>query len=214
MSLRVPRRGRVVASTLLAISALAVACESGPVNPDNIGWVTTLVDSTPPALEEARSFAVPDTIVALNGGSLNHAADRAIAAEVRSHFLALGWTEKRDTIGVKPDVVIVMGTNTRQEIGISYGGWYGAYGWLPYWGAPADPSWVWGAPAGAIAYTYEVGTLVLTMIDLRAPRETTKRVPVLWVAAVNGVLTDEIILPRIMTGIDQAFQQSPYLRIP
>ena len=214
MSLRVRRRSHVVASALFAISAVAVACDSGPLNPDNIGWVTTLVDSTPPALEEARTFAVPDTIVALNGGTLNHAADRAIAAQVRAHFVALGWTEQSDTLGVKPDVVIVMGTNTRTEVGISYAGWYGAYGWLPYWGAPADPSWVWGAPAGAIAYTYEVGTLVLTMIDLRAPRETTKRVPVLWVAAINGVLTDEIVLPRIMTGVDQAFEQSPYLRIP
>jgi len=61
---------------------------------------------------------------------------------------------------------------------------------------------------------YEVGTLVITMVDLRAPRETTKRVPVLWVAAVNGVLGDSPVLPRVLTGIDQAFAQSPYLRIP
>jgi hypothetical protein len=214
MSLRVPRRGHVVATTLFVVTVLAAACDSAPINPDNIGWVTTLVDSTPPALEDARTFAVPDTIVALNGGSLNHAADRAIAAQVREHFVALGWTERRDTVGVKPDVVIVMGANTRQEIGISYAGWYPAYGWLPYWGTPADPSWAFGAPAGAIAYTYEVGTLVLTMIDLRAPRETTKVVPVLWIAAVNGVLDETVILPRVMTGIDQAFSQSPYLRIP
>jgi hypothetical protein len=37
---------------------------------------------------------------------------------------------------------------------------------------------------------------------------------VLWVAAINGVLTDNPILPRVVTGIDQAFAQSPYLRIP
>lgn len=55
---------------------------------------------------------------------------------------------------------------------------------------------------------------MITMVDLRAPRETTKRVPVLWVAAINGVLTDNPILPRVLTGIDQAFAQSPYLRIP
>ena len=214
MALRVPHRGHVVLTALITVSAFVAACDAAPVNPDDIGWVTTLVDSTPPALEDARTFAVPDTIVALNGGSLNHAADRAIAAAVRAHFVALGWTERRDTSGVKPDVVIVMGVNTRQEIGISYAGWYPAYSWIPYWGTPADPSWVWGAPAGAIPYVYEVGTLVLTMVDLRAPRATTKRVPVLWVAAVNGVLTDIVVLPRVMTGIDQAFEQSPYLRIP
>jgi len=213
MSLRVPRRGFVVVTALLCASGLAAACDSEPLNPDNIGWVTTLVDSTPPALEAARTFAVPDTIVALSGGSLDHAADRAIAADVRRHFLELGWTLRADTLGPKPDVVIVMGVNTRQEVGISYAGWFPAYGWLPYWGTPADPSWVWGAPAGAIAYTYEVGTLVLTMIDLRAPRQTTKVVPVLWAAAINGVLTDNPVIPRVLTGIDQAFAQSPYLRI-
>ena len=214
MSLRVPRRGHVVVAAFITVAALAAACDSAPVNPDNIGWVTTLVDSTPPALQDARTFAVPDTIVALNGGSLDHAADRAIAAQVREHFISLGWVERRDTIGVKPDVVIVMGVNTREEVGISYAGWFPAYSWIPYWGTPADPSWVWGAPTGAIPYIYEVGTLVLTMVDLRAPRETTKRVPVLWVAAVNGVLTDTVVLPRVLTGIDQAFEQSPYLRIP
>ena len=208
MSLRVPRREHVVVTTLLVAFGFAAACDSAPINPDNIGWVTTLVDSTPPALEVARTFAVPDTIVALNGGSLDHAADVAIAAEVRQHFLALGWIEKRDTAGVKPDVVIVMGVSTRQEVGISYDGWFPAYNWIPYWGTPADPSWVWGAPVGAIPYVYEVGTLVLTMVDLRAPRETTKKVPVLWVAAINGVLADNVVLPRVLTGIDQAFEQS------
>jgi len=212
MSLRVPRRISVVSTALLVICGLAAACDSAPINPDNIGWVTTLVDSTPPALQNARTFAVPDTIVALNGGTLNHAQDKAIAAEVRAQFLSLGWIEKKDTTGVKPDVVVVMGTNTRTEVGISYADWFPSYGWIPYWGTPADPSWVWGAPAGAIAYVYEVGTLVITMVDLRAPRQTTKRVPVLWVAAVNGVLGDNPILPRVFTGIDQAFAQSPYFQ--
>jgi len=214
MSLRVPRRAHVVATALVVVSGLVAACDSGPLNPNNIGWVTTLVDSAPPALQTARTFAVPDTIVALNGGTFNHAQDKAIAAEVRSQFLSLGWIQRADTTGPKPDVVIVMGTNTRTEVGISYADWFPNYGWIPYWCTPADPSWVWGAPAGAIAYVYEVGTLVITMIDLRAPRQTTKRVPVLWVAAVNGVLTDAPILARVATGIDQAFAQSPYLRIP
>jgi len=214
MSWRVPRRIPVVPTALLVVCGLVAACDSAPLNPNNIGWVTTLVDSTPPALQQARTFAVPDTIVALNGGTFTHAQDTLIASEVRGQFLAHGWVERADTTGPKPDVVIVMGTNTRTEVGISYADWFPSYGWIPYWGTPADPSWVWGAPAGAIAYVYEVGTLVITMVDLRAPRETTKRVPVLWVAAVNGVLGDSPVLPRVLTGIDQAFAQSPYLRIP
>ena len=42
---RVPRRVLVVPAALLVVCGLAVACDSAPVNPDNLGWVTTLVDS-------------------------------------------------------------------------------------------------------------------------------------------------------------------------
>jgi hypothetical protein len=176
--------------------------------------VTTLVDSSTVSLEAARTFAVPDTVVALDDGTIDHSADGAIVAQVRQNLTALGWREVRGIAQGLPDVVVVVGATTRVEVGVSYGSWYGAWGWMPYWGAPADPSWVWGAPVAAIPYTYEVGTLVLTMVDLRAPRETTKRVPVLWVAAVNAVLSSETNLSDALTGIDQAFTQSPYLRIP
>src|SRR5688572_7264695 len=199
----------------IAALALTVACDDTFSGLDNIGWVTTLVDSTTSSLSTARTFAVPDTIVELRGdGDIDHAADRTIAASVRAHFITLGWREVRDAAEGSADVVIVIGASTRVEVGVSYADWYGSWGWLPYWGSAADPAWIWGMPAGAIPYTYEVGTLLMAMVDLRAPRATTKRVPLLWVAAVNGVLTDDATLPRALTGIDQAFTQSPYLRVP
>jgi hypothetical protein len=172
------------------------------------------VDSSTVSLEAARTFAIPDTVVALDSGNIDHAADREIVAQVRQNLTALGWREVRGPSQDVPDVVVVVGAMTRVEVGVSYTNWYGAWGWMPYWGAPADPSWIWGAPAAAIPYVYEVGTLVLTMVDLRAPRETTKRVPVLWVAAVNAVLSSDTSLQEALGGIDQAFVQSPYLRIP
>jgi hypothetical protein len=198
-----------------AALALTAACVASPTNvpADNIGWVTTLVDSATPALASARTFALPDTVVALPGyGTIDHAADQDIVAHIREHFVTLGWTEVREP-GDLPHVLIVVGAMRATEVGVSYSYWYGAWGAMPYWGSTADPSWTWGAPVAAVPYTYEVGTLLVTMVDLRTPHSETKRVPVLWVAAVNGVLTDAAFLPRAVTGIDQAFTQSPYLRI-
>jgi hypothetical protein len=109
-------------------------------------------------------------------------------------------------------VLVVVAATTRIEVGISYSNWYGAWGYLPYWGATANPAWAWGAPVG-VPYFYEVGTLVVTMVDLRAPRETTGRVPLLWIAAINAVLSGDATIDEAFRGIDQAFLQSPYLRI-
>jgi len=191
------------------------ACESIPLSTENIGWVATVVDSTTPALSQARTFAVLDTIVPLEGaGNIDHSADKVVAQSVREHLLDLGWVENRDSTGVLPDVVVLLGASITEHTGVAYGGWYGAYGAMPYWGGTADPSWAFGAPVGAVEFTYEAGTVVLTMIDLRAPRAVSKQVPVLWLAALNGVLTSSAVLPRVLDGVDQAFEQSPYLRIP
>ena len=197
-----------------AALALTAACYADSfVSPDDIGWVTTLVDSTTSSLFTARTFAMPDTVVELRGdGSFTHTTDRIIVERVRGHFVSLGWTEVREADG-SPDVLVVIGVSTRVEVGYTYVDWYGAWGWAPYWGPTADPTWVWGVPGGAIPYIYEVGTLLMTMVDLRAPRDVTKLVPVLWIAAANGVLSDAATLPRALTGIDQAFAQSPYLKV-
>jgi hypothetical protein len=48
------------------------------------------------------------------------------------------------------------------------------------------------------------------MLDVQHGNTSTKRVPLLWAAGVQGVLTASS-LNGALTGIDQAFAQSPYL---
>ena len=198
----------------IALLLPASACtEHSILGTDNVGWVTTLVDTTTTAIESARTFALPDTIVELRGqAGLSHAADHEIAASVRAHFVGLGWREVPLGSSEVPDVVIVLGALSQTEVGVIYPDWFGAWGWLPYWGPAADPTWIWGVPAG-VPYVFEVGTLVITMVDLRTPREVTKEVPLLWVASINAVLNGTANLPRALNGIDQAFKQSPYLEV-
>jgi len=174
-----------------------------------------VVDSGP-ALQSARSFVVPDTIIDIPGSltPITHLNDAAIAADVRQHFIALGWRDAAGDPDPHPDVLVLLGASTRIQTGFIYGDWFSSWGYLPYWGAGVDGSWAWGAPA-AYPYAFPAGTLVITMLDLRQERADTKTIPLLWAAGIDGVLTTtEGTIDRAQLGLDQAFAQSDYLRIP
>jgi hypothetical protein len=96
----VTRTGRVTSlarcalvSRGIVLLAAITACVEGPLSsPEDVGWVTTLVDSSTSALFAARTFAIPDTVVELeHEGLIDHAADHLIVDRIRNHFRALGW---------------------------------------------------------------------------------------------------------------------------
>jgi len=199
----------------MAIALAAWACEPENIVFPQTGSVVTLVDSGP-ALGSARTFALPDTVMQLSdaGGTIGHAADAEILASIRGHLMVFGWRDAtRSEFQSPPDVLVLVAAATRIETTAAYGDWYGSWGYLPYWGASVDASWGWGTPAGAIPYSFPAGTLLVTMLDLRAQREDTKRIPLLWAAAIDGALSSNTA-QRALVGIDQAFAQSAYLRLP
>ena len=196
------------------VALVAAACDDTQITEQSFGAVVTLVDSGP-ALKSARTFVLPDTVIRLSTGSTSVSPEvaKALIKEIRAQFLLLGWTELTDTATSHPDVLILVAASTRVETGVAYGSWFSAWGYLPYWGAPVDASWGWGMPVGAVPYSFQAGTLLVTMLEVRAPRDSTKRIPLLWAAALDGVVGDESTIPRVIDGIDQAFEQSPYLRV-
>lgn len=202
----------------LGVALLVSACGDTIVGNDLAGAVVTVVDSTGTALQSARTFALPDTIVEVPLGSstISHAADHQIVTSIRNHFIELGWQDLTQVAGAHPDVVVLTADATRVQSGTAYAGWFGAWGFLPYWGAGVDPSWAWGIPGGAIPYVYSVGTVLITMLDLRAQDTNTRTIPLLWAGILDGILPAGANAanqtPRIIDGIDQAFAQSPYLR--
>lgn len=213
MSLQIRRR-------LFGVAALAtvVAAACDVTNPGEVpfGSVVTLVDSVSSSLGTARTFAMPDTVVELADASFSfdHAHDQEVVDRVREHLVALGWREVSGA-GANPDVVVLNAASTRIETGVAYSGWFDAWGYLPYWGPAIDGSWAWGLPAGAVPYAFQAGTFITVMLDLRAPRDgdTNKHVPLLWASAVDGLVNGSSTTSRVLDGIDQAFAQSPYLRI-
>jgi len=98
----------------------------------------------------------------------------------------------------------------REQTGVAYGSWWSDWGYWPGWPA-SYAGYGWGG--AAIEFTYETGTLLIAMLDLHNSDSETKRVPLLWAAGINGVLTSSS-LDGALDGITQAFVQSPYLERP
>jgi hypothetical protein len=176
--------------------------------------VTTLVDSQAP-LRAARTFALPDTIIhsmSLTGtgtGTITHAGDADILAAIRSGLLLFGWQEVNVSVE-RPDVVVLTAVLEQTNTGVAYTDWWANWSWWPGWPAAYGPDWVWTSPVNAVAFTYQTGTLLITMLDIQHGNMSTKRVPLLWAAGVSGVLTASSFTGAL-AGIDQAFAQSPYL---
>jgi hypothetical protein len=207
---------RVVAT--LAIPALVcaavVACYPDQMDSfTQTASVTTLVDSQAP-LREARTFALPDTIVAVirGVGVAAIAGEDQILTRIRESLILRGWKDVTDIRAEKPDVVVLTAVIEQGNAGVAYGDWWAAWGFWPGWAGAYGADWVWSTPDGAVVFTYETGTLLITMLDRNHDDRTNKRVPVLWAAGVNAVLaTSPINIDLAIAGVDQAFAQSPYL---
>jgi hypothetical protein len=198
----------------VAAALLSAACDATTITEQSFGAVVTLVDSGT-ALSTAHTFVLPDTVIRLTttGTAVSPEVADTLIHEIRAHFLALGWTELRDTLTSQPDVVVLVAASTRIETGVAYTSWYSSWGYLPYWGPTVDASWAWGVPGGAVPYSFQAGSLLVTMLEVRAPQNSEKKIPLLWAAVLDGVVGDASTIGRVIDGIDQAFEQSPYLRL-
>jgi hypothetical protein len=202
------RNGRVA---LVILALLASGCSPGS-NPESVsGYDTVLTFYADNAdFPHAFTFALVDTVMHLveQGGSdtITREYDELILTRVRADMLAQGWTEiAAPDSAHPPDVAVQVGVTTSDYVGVAY--WPPYWGWYPGWGYPG---YGWGYYP---TYSYTTGTVLVAMLDLRNPDPVAESLPVMWLAAVSGVAsTTSSNQTRIVSGIDQAFEQSPYLR--
>ncbi len=160
-------------------------------------------------------FTMPDTIVHINTDDPNaidipRANDQQTLDKVRANLAALGWmevdwddAEAGDPVDVAVLNLATATENTQWWISYPPGGcWY-----VPCWG------WGWYYPPQVGVTSYDAGTYFMVMADAEgvAASDTTAAV---WGGAINGVLSSSGAsnYQRLLTGIDQAFTQSAYLR--
>lgn len=164
------------------------------------------------------TFAVLDTIVHLTGDStkvddpnLSRDFDEFILQKLRDKFAERGYTEEQNPVANPPDISIYVAAASTEFFNV-YSGypwypcspWYGCGGW---W-------WWYPPPVGGVSYAYTTGTLIVNWIAEATADDYLALVP--WNGALNGVLDDTKAnkATRIDRGLDQMFDQSPYVRKP
>lgn len=169
-----------------------------------------------------QTFVIPDTIIHIieegDDDDIGRKYDQEIINHVRANLEFLGYDEEMDPESNAPDIVVTISITVSDHT---------IYTWYPYWGwywpyypkgttdLPANnyyypwyPWYGWGS-----TYSYTSGTIILEMVDISRIDPSEEKVPVIWAGLVNGVVggPEEGLKVRVSGGIDQCFDQSPYL---
>jgi len=214
--------GRLMLTMLFSLAlalALGACYPNEPEDASDLGLVIT-IDNPDGNYSNMLYWAMPDTVMPLineddnSSEPIGHEHDRRILETIEEQMAARGFIRvfepgfaDGDTM---PDVVVQAGAvQSDAWIGFIY---YG-YG---YWGYPG---YGWGYPTTGY-YKYTQGTVLWGMTDYRGVTEDNFDdpgliTPVLWAAAINGVMSGEgstnpeVDIPR---GITQGFTQSTYIQ--
>ena len=171
-----------------------------------------------------NTYAMPDTVIDVcenaddpeceNALDVDHSYDSEILAQIASRMQGYGYQrvpiDEVDENNL-PDVFLIVSVSaTRRTSATVWWPWWGWGGWWPGWG----PGWGPGYPAVSVTQ-WDQGTLEMTMIDPTDTDPDNEIFNVQWDATLSGVLSSAsgpIDTNRIDRGIQQAFDQSPYLQ--
>lgn len=188
-------------------------------NPEEMELVTTEHDVNY-SFAANRTYIMPDTVMPIidlndssNNQQINTSADELILDQVADHLDALGYKRVINTEGEKPDVYVTISAISALYLLNDEDDWWYYWKYYRYWPIPwVDeyyPWYPWGKP---VYYGYTIGTVIIQMMDGHTAAE--EKIPVVWCATLNGLLKDtgQNIDQRVERDIDQAFEQSSYLK--
>ncbi|HEX5132421.1 MAG TPA: DUF4136 domain-containing protein [Candidatus Krumholzibacteria bacterium] len=207
---RMRGRARSVALVAAGLAVVAVLGSCYPGDELTISEsdvvITTFDGATD--FETIGSYALADSIIHLvpdgEKDNISRAYDAMMLATIRSNMAALGFSEEADPANA--DVLIVTAVSSSEYT--TYYSYSPCYYYCWYY--PYPPGWGWYYPSTVGSYNYTVGTIFVNMTR-RVDPNTADRLPVVWVAALNGLADKNSNASRIKAGINQAFAQSKYL---
>lgn len=151
-----------------------------------------------------KTYAIPDKIVKIMDSDgedpeyVQEPFNTQMLQKMEANMKDLGWDKVDDPENADIKLLPAVWTNTT----IYY--WYNNYWcmWYPYY-----CGWGWGYPSVS---SYTTGTLLMTLVVDGEDYIDPFRV---WTAASNGLVSGAYDKTRVERGIDQSFEQSPYLNI-
>jgi hypothetical protein len=172
--------------------------------------------------QEFQTFVIPDTVIhIIEAGvpdNITRDFDKFVLDQVKSNMLKLGYVEETDPGTNPPDLAVTVSVTTSEHIDYN---WYDYWSW--YWAAekkgkggkgtiednnPWGPFYGWNT-----SYSYNAGSVIMEIVDNAKVDLSTQAIPVIWAGLINGATegSTDNIKSRLSTGIDQCFNQSPYL---
>ncbi len=210
-----------------AILIIISSCypNDGTVYPSSLDIVLTLYDEDVD-FKQFKRYALPDSIVDIGDPSdsdyveVTDKFDDDILAKVKSNLDALGYTQEFDPENNGADLFIFVSKVASKNYQVYTYPWWGYYGWYPGWGyypgyGPGyNPWYPWGG--STVVYTYTTGSIIIDMLDPEKNDDVNKTIGEVWRAGINGQIdsgsSDQAIRDRLNKNIDQAFDQSQYLK--
>lgn len=207
---------------LIAWGAFLTGCyPGGPEYTSDYNLVVTDYDQSFDFGSKLTYF-MPDTVnFATNDEDIDEDVilgfERLILAEIESNMEARGYERVDSTFQEEPDLLIAVQVIAISNSGVS---WIPGGGW---WGGLYPPGWGWGWGGGwyyppyyPIGYSYQTGTVLINLADPddEIVEDGETKPALKWFAAMDGLLSSstDANQQRIISGIEQAFDQSPYLQ--
>lgn len=210
------RRGAVLAAALGIILIVLGGCapESGFDNIADYDVVVTRYD--PDAnYQKYTTFAVADTILEPgkpedDDSEVPSALKDLIISEVETQMIRMGYTLETDPETNDPDLVML--ASITQTKWTAYVPGYPVYPGYPWYGGGWYPYYPWYTPGYTVSY--DTGTILIDMYDYATFDEGTGDIDIIWNCGINGILSSSSSYnsERVQNSIDQAFNQSSYLK--
>lgn len=195
---------------LVVLSLLFVSCEKDPDTDKlyNDYLVLTNYDSSA-NFQELSTFYVIDSILIIDNKNettyWKNSNSQKIVDAYNENFIARGFT-KADS-GADADMVFQISyINTTYYFNNSVGPWWSNYPGYWNWGG-----WGWYYPF-SFYYAYSTGSIIGELVNTTTPLSGNK-LPIIWNSYICGLLNGgNLSYSRTMAAINQAFEQSPYLK--
>ena len=198
---------KTIIVNLLIVVILAACYPGGPEYYEETDIVLTEYDQEF-NFKAKRTYAMPDNVVNVSGKIIEgeppefikEPYNTQIIERIELNLSNLGWERADDPSTA--DVVLFPASWSNTTVYYWYDYWCWYYYYYCGWG------WYWYPTVSVSAYT--TGTLVMTMV---VDGDEYIDPAIVWTGAINGLLSGVQNGTRLSNGIDQAFIQSPYLKI-